>query len=194
MSKIDEARKDYIKALNCYVFAETDKQHDDIHRKITRYVSMLEEKIKRLRNLAGQSQQPPAESEKLKRSTSDPESKKWWDSVKEAAASAPKLKSTQPPAVDEVDMLKRKQSYEQGMEKTMTDDKLHEVINIYGYRLSNLRDPAFDHLRDMIPQMRDFVDEGRREKVMRWLGFVQGVLWIKGVVTLGELKLHNKAN
>ena len=29
--------------------------------------------------------------------------------------------------------------------------------------------------------------------VMRWLGFVQGVLWVQGVYTLENLKSHNRS-
>lgn len=29
------------------------------------------------------------------------------------------------------------------------------------------------------------------EKVFKWLGFIQGVLWIMGVYTVEELKDHN---
>lgn len=33
-----------------------------------------------------------------------------------------------------------------------------------------------------------FIDEGRREKAMRWLGFVQGVTFASGIATVEELK------
>ena len=31
-----------------------------------------------------------------------------------------------------------------------------------------------------------------REKVMRWLGFIQGALWAMGIYTVDELRAHNK--
>jgi len=27
---------------------------------------------------------------------------------------------------------------------------------------------------------------------MRWLGFMQGALWVKGIYTIDELKAHNR--
>lgn len=44
----------------------------------------------------------------------------------------------------------------------------------------------------MLDKMAEFVNEGRTEKVFRWLGFVQGVLWTNRVYTLTELKDHNR--
>jgi hypothetical protein len=32
----------------------------------------------------------------------------------------------------------------------------------------------------------------KREKAMRWLGFIQGVLWMSGTFTLDELKEHSR--
>ena len=46
----------------------------------------------------------------------------------------------------------------------------------------------------MIPRMQVFVKEGRTEKFMRWVGFIQGVLWILGVYTLEDLMGHNSAD
>jgi methionine salvage enolase-phosphatase E1 len=78
-----------------------------------------------------------------------------------------------------------------------------------------------DHLLTMIPKMREMLannsatlpdiadviantamtfSEGQalilhythqREKVMRWLGFLQGALWVKGIYTIDELRAHN---
>jgi hypothetical protein len=43
------------------------------------------------------------------------------------------------------------------------------------------------HLAGMIPEMRFFPDV---EKQMRWLGFIQGVLWHRKLYTLDELRAH----
>jgi hypothetical protein len=43
----------------------------------------------------------------------------------------------------------------------------------------------------MLPKAIRFVEEGRRDKAMRWLGFIQGVLWVQRIYTIDELKLHN---
>jgi len=37
------------------------------------------------------------------------------------------------------------------------------------------------------------IDEGRIEKAMRWLGFIQGVLWSIGDFTVDELRTHSRS-
>lgn len=78
----------------------------------------------------------------------------------------------------------------------MTDEKILEVISLYERELPKIKVDAYNfrhipHILEMLPQMREFVAEGRREKLMRWLGYIQGVLDVLGVYTLNELKLHN---
>lgn len=83
----------------------------------------------------------------------------------------------------------------------MTDQKLLEVISLYeqtvqdvlydGEITSERSLDSLKHLLEMFPQMRTFVAEARREKLMRWLGWVQGVLYMCGVFTLEEMKRHN---
>ncbi len=51
---------------------------------------------------------------------------------------------------------------------------------------------GLDHCHGMLDNMVDFVREGRMEKVFRWLGFIQGVLWSNRVYTLTDLKNHNR--
>lgn len=51
---------------------------------------------------------------------------------------------------------------------------------------------ALRHLRYMITEMRGFIVQGRTEKAMRWLGFLQGVLWALGVFSIDELKDHSR--
>lgn len=52
--------------------------------------------------------------------------------------------------------------------------------------------PELQHLRYMIGEMRGLIREGRTEKAMRWLGFLQGVLWSQGVFTLEAMKNHSR--
>src|SRR4030095_7725392 len=74
------------------------------------------------------------------------------------------------------------------------------------------RDRELDHLRTMIPKMRVMLDEAQRletcesdwtesdldafaatrEKFMRWLGFMQGVLYAEGIFTIDQMKEHNR--
>lgn len=51
---------------------------------------------------------------------------------------------------------------------------------------------AAAHCRWMVAECRVMLADGRREKVMRWLGFVQGTMWAMGVVSIGALKDHNR--
>jgi len=48
-----------------------------------------------------------------------------------------------------------------------------------------------DHCYFMAEKAKDFLPN-RREKLMRWLGFIQGVLWTRGIMTIEELKNMNK--
>lgn len=54
------------------------------------------------------------------------------------------------------------------------------------HRLANLQ-----HIQGMGERACKLVDEGRIEKAMRWLGFMQGALWALGVVDLDTLKKMN---
>jgi len=88
----------------------------------------------------------------------------------------------------------------------MTDEKINEVLDMYEASLSQSYEPFesdFDcrcpsqwsaccHVLSMIPKMREFLRQGRREKVMRWLGFIQGILWMMGDYNLRELMDHNR--
>lgn len=47
------------------------------------------------------------------------------------------------------------------------------------------------HLRWMLHKIPTFVAEGRREKAMRWLGFVQGVFASQNILTIDQLKQAN---
>lgn len=52
-------------------------------------------------------------------------------------------------------------------------------------------EPLHGHVLWMIGEMRTFIEEGRDEKVNRWLGFVQGVLWTAGLYTIDAMREHN---
>ena len=48
------------------------------------------------------------------------------------------------------------------------------------------------HCYGMLDEMEVFMQEGRMEKVFRWLGFIQGCLYTTGVYTLEEMQNHNR--
>lgn len=47
------------------------------------------------------------------------------------------------------------------------------------------------HLLWCCDQVRQFADAGRTEKAFRWLGFVQGALWVSEMASITELKAMN---
>lgn len=48
------------------------------------------------------------------------------------------------------------------------------------------------HLHNMIPRLFDLIDtETRREKAMRWYGFIQCGLWMLDIFTVDQIKAHS---
>ncbi len=58
--------------------------------------------------------------------------------------------------------------------------------------LRNSHTDKVSHALWMIQETRDFIHECRIEKAFRWLGFVQGVLWSIGLVSIDEAKEANR--
>ena len=89
----------------------------------------------------------------------------------------------------------------------MTADKVREVLNVYKKKLDEMGVPKERFSRDLIPtsrkeflahcramldEMETLIQQGRMDKVFRWLGFVQGCLWSAGCYDLESLKNHNR--
>ena len=74
----------------------------------------------------------------------------------------------------------------------MSDQKICEVLDRYEALPVVDGNAKLVHLKGMIPKMRAFLVEGRREKVSRWLGFMQGVLYALDVYTVEEMANHNR--
>lgn len=88
----------------------------------------------------------------------------------------------------------------------MTPDKVCSVLSGYGdllteagYYAERLDQEAYErfdvtrfhslcHCHWMCNEARDFVRQGRIEKAMRWLGYIQGVLYSYGIKSLSQLK------
>ena len=49
------------------------------------------------------------------------------------------------------------------------------------------------HINTMFPRLRTLIAEGKREKAMRWIGFIQGAFWALGDATLDALKAMNRS-
>lgn len=101
----------------------------------------------------------------------------------------------------------------------MSDKKINQILDLYEERISKF-DPValsmimpaiqdadqrqaardaiaklagqIDHIREMIPKIRSFLVQGRREKVFRWLGFIQGVFYSVGIYTVEDMANHNR--
>jgi hypothetical protein len=59
--------------------------------------------------------------------------------------------------------------------------------NIYGAKYD-----ALNHAMWMCDETRRFVRENRWAKVYRWIGMIQGLLFMGGVFSIAELKQHNR--
>lgn len=88
----------------------------------------------------------------------------------------------------------------------MTDAKIEKVLSRYEAKIKEVQeqilpltcdaDQAFwdklQHAEQMIPKMRQFLQERRREKVFRWLGFMQGIFYSFGIYTIHQMADHNR--
>lgn len=86
----------------------------------------------------------------------------------------------------------------------MSTDQVVKVANEYiqylksfGHEPANLANDldgflqATKHALWMCYQLRDLPQEDM-EKACRWLGFVQGVLWARGLYSINDMREHNR--
>lgn len=81
----------------------------------------------------------------------------------------------------------------------MTPDKIRGIMDMYEHHLEqcDAAQPISLHLRHvlgMCAKVRGFLDEGRWDKANRWLGFIQGVLWVEEVFEIEDMKNHNRSD
>ena len=92
----------------------------------------------------------------------------------------------------------------------MTLDHIKKVLQEYDAKLlkdlvlpcqlsnyDNLHDPDFiqlEHIRWMCQKAQWFCDNGEEGKANRWLGFIQGVLYANGEMTISEQRDHNRSD
>lgn len=89
----------------------------------------------------------------------------------------------------------------------MTKEKYAEVLVLYRSYFINLGVPAtkissdeflpgrvavLSHCRAMLAEMEEFLEQGRLDKLNRWLGFMQGCFFTLGIYNLEDLKGHNR--
>lgn len=53
------------------------------------------------------------------------------------------------------------------------------------------RQAALHHTVWMCGQVIEFAKAQRMDKANRWIGFIQGVLWSHGVMTIDQMRRHN---
>lgn len=75
--------------------------------------------------------------------------------------------------------------------KYFTDNNIPAEKQDHGIPIASSRE-VLAHCHGMLDEMLGYLDEGRTEKVFRWLGFIQGCLWSSGKQTISELKNHNR--
>lgn len=83
----------------------------------------------------------------------------------------------------------------------MTGDKIIMVAMRYLHELNQLQytpkrstEDRLDYLNHaawMCQELIEKIGEFNIEKSMRWLGFIQGVLWVCGIHTIDEMRRHN---
>ena len=72
--------------------------------------------------------------------------------------------------------------------KYKSDKKINFSFNDKGGR-----EAVFGHLQFMIGEIKVFLEQDRIEKALRWLGFIQGCLWMAGVCSIDQLREHNRS-
>lgn len=94
----------------------------------------------------------------------------------------------------------------------MTEDQMHFIVNwterlitrydatiparmhAGDFRSARIYPETLEHALWMCQRARTLIDTGEKEKAMRCIGFIQGVLWAEGVCTIDQLKDINSQN
>lgn len=80
-------------------------------------------------------------------------------------------------------------------QKLLTDAGVEPVDFPHNQRLSlDCRKQSLGHVYTMLSRMENFIAQNQMGKVYRWLGFVQGVLWVNGLLSVGEMKEENRCD
>jgi len=88
----------------------------------------------------------------------------------------------------------------------MTPDQLAKTLNLYANKTQELvalvegydfppESPCqrdLDKLKHVVWMCEEAKTFHSVEKSMRWLGFIQGYLWVTGVFSIEEMKEHNR--
>lgn len=90
----------------------------------------------------------------------------------------------------------------------MTGDQFVEVLNEYeallqerGFKASEMPSDTLnprvkqthEHILWMRSRTKEFVAQGAWDKANRWLGFIQGFMWVNGIYTIADMRAHNRS-
>lgn len=74
------------------------------------------------------------------------------------------------------------------------DDFLEKEGFIVKHREPDTIEQDLNHVRWMLNEIPKMLENPCKiEKINRWLGFAQGVMWIKGFYSIDEMKGHNRS-
>jgi len=74
----------------------------------------------------------------------------------------------------------------------MKTEQVENVCMLYQGFLAFAEDKESAHIRTMLNKIPKFMEDGREDKAMRWLGFIQGWLWARGFYTIEQMAGHNR--
>lgn len=80
---------------------------------------------------------------------------------------------------------------EDRLEKEYPDIEPRKIVGCYRATVSKIETGSYDearHLKWMLGEMKTMTDV---EKLMRWIGFMQGALWSLGYVSIDEWREMN---
>jgi hypothetical protein len=84
----------------------------------------------------------------------------------------------------------------------MTNEQIVNVTKKYSDFLTNMGviesirqndvPDSLNHVKWMLEQIPMFIEENKIDKANRWLGFVQGVFWVRNFYNIGEMRDDNR--
>lgn len=66
-----------------------------------------------------------------------------------------------------------------------------DEINVLEWKTARTKSLA--HIAAMLDRIDILIEKEQTEKYFRWLGFIQGVLWVCGIYSIYELKDDNRS-
>jgi hypothetical protein len=75
--------------------------------------------------------------------------------------------------------------------RAMFEEKGIGKIDYPHDEMLDTQEHGLEHCHGMLDKMEQFIVEDRMDKVYRWLGFIQGVLWSFKIYVLEDMKQDN---